>query len=173
VVNTTWVETDAVPLKKALRIFTEVLHEDDVLLNQLHINVDPTDTAPQHPSLWLHNTHDTFILLYWRVHWIHQNHWPIHQVHCQTWEREQTSFQKSMHAHSGWRIHQANAIQEVYTHTDQYLNFKSNHPLTHKGSVISRLANRAQQYVTTPVHVYNAMRANDYSVFGGAFVVHR
>ena len=57
------------------------------------------------------------------------------------------------------------------THTDQYLNFKSRHPLTHKHSVVRTLTYREQQYVTTAedrkrkselAHVHNGLRANGY-----------
>ena len=53
------------------------------------------------------------------------------------------------------------------SHTDQYLDFTSHHPLVglHKGSVVHTLTNRAKLYVTTPddqqdelEHVQNALR---------------
>ena len=55
------------------------------------------------------------------------------------------------------------------THTDQYLNFTSHHPLVHKQSVVCTLTNRAKLYVTTTEdqqaklqYVHNALRANSY-----------
>ncbi|XP_074661617.1 uncharacterized protein LOC141914249 [Tubulanus polymorphus] len=55
------------------------------------------------------------------------------------------------------------------THTDQYLNFNSNHPLEHKKGVVRTLNHRAESVVSDPVdmleevnHVKKALSFNDY-----------
>ena len=60
-------------------------------------------------------------------------------------------------------------IYKKPTHTDQYLNFNSHHPLIHKRSVVRTLTTRTQLYVTTAEDrkaeisdVRNALRASNY-----------
>ncbi len=58
---------------------------------------------------------------------------------------------------------------EKHTHTDQYFNFNSHHPLEHKRSVVHTLNKRCEEYVSTKEdkktekkHIRQALAANDY-----------
>ena len=129
-------------------------------------------TAPQPPSLWLRYMDDTFTVL--------------HEYDVE----EFTEHINSIYPHIKFTIKPEKdskfpfmdlcthilddgsmkiTIYMKPTHTDQYLNFKSNHPLTHKRSVVCTLTYREQQYFTKAedrksqlAHVHNALRANGY-----------
>jgi hypothetical protein len=70
-----------------------------------------------------------------------------------------------LHPDSGLKT----TVFQKKTHTDQYLNFKSNHHLAHKCSVPRTLLHRVQTIVLDPEnqtletsHIHKALADNDY-----------
>ena len=66
------------------------------------------------------------------------------------------------------------------THTDQYLNFNSHHPIEHKLSVVRTLLDRSQSLVTNnddkereDIHVQKALRACGYPEWSFSKVRHQ
>ena len=126
-------------------------------------------TAPQPPSLWLRYMDDTFTVLHeYDVEEITEHINSIYPHIKFTIKPEKDS--KFPFIDLCTHILDDGSMKiTIYmkpTHTDQYLNFKSHHPLTHKRSVVRTLTYREQQYFTTAedrkselAHVHNAMRA--------------
>ena len=129
-------------------------------------------TAPHPPSLWLRYVDDTYVLIHeCDVEGFTSHINSIDDYIKFTIEPETNSkllfLDLCTHV-----LDDGSTKLTIYrkpTHTDQYLNFKSHHPLVHKRSVVRTLTTRAQEYVTTQadkkaelVHVRAALKANDY-----------
>lgn len=129
-------------------------------------------TAPRPPSLWLRYVDDTFVKTHeYDVDSLTQHINNIDPHIKFTIEPEEEGKLPFLDLCINVLDDGATKIT-IYrkpTHTDQYLNFNSHHPLVHKRSVVRTLINRAKQYVTTPEdkkgevkHVEDALRANNY-----------
>ena len=131
-------------------------------------------TAPHHPSLWLRYVDDTFTILLLHEYDTEEFTEHINSIdpHIKfTIESEKDSKLPCLDLCTHI-LDDGSMKMTIYrkpTHTNQYLNFKSHHPLTHKRSVVRTLTNRAQQYDTTAedrkselAYVHNALRANGY-----------
>ena len=132
----------------------------------------PISTAHNPPSLWLRYLDDTFIVLHEYDVEEFTEHINSIDPHIKfTIEPEEDS--KLPFLDLCTHILDDGSMKIIIsmkpTHTDQYLNFKAHHPLTHKRSIVRTLTYREQQYFTTAedrkselVHVHNALRANGY-----------
>ena len=129
-------------------------------------------TAPQPPHLWLRYVDDTFVV-------IHEYDVDSFTKHINTLDPD---IKFTIEPEIGGKIpfldteivlnDDASLTKRLYrksTHTDQYLNWYSNHPLEHKRSVVRTLIQRAntipsneQGKKAETTHVKRALAANEY-----------
>ena len=119
--------------------------------------LSPLPSAPRPPAVWFRYVDDTFVL--------------THEDDIQFTTEPETQSKLPFLDLCVTVLDDASTKITIFkkpTHTDQYLNFNSHHPLIHKRSVVRTLTTRAQLYVTTAEdriakisHVRNALRANN------------
>ena len=129
-------------------------------------------TAPRLPSLWFRYVDDTFVLTHEDD--VDSMTLNINNIddHNQFTTEPETQGKLPFLDLCVTVLDDASTKITIYrkpTHTDQYLNFNSHHPLIHKRSVVRTLTTLTQLYVTTSEdrkaeisHVRNAVRANNY-----------
>ena len=129
-------------------------------------------SAPHPPSIWLRYVDDTFVL-------INEDHIQEFTDHINSMDRN-IAFTSEPEidgclAFLDVKIHlndDGSTRTSVYrkpTHTDQYLNGLSHHPLEHKRSVVRSLLNRAELIVSTEQdrrsevnHIHKVLKQNNF-----------
>ena len=137
-----------------------------------HFESIALSTAPSAPSLWFRYVDDTFVLTHEDDVDSLTSHINNIDDHIRFTTEPETQGKLPFLDLCVTALDDTSTKITIYrkpTHTDQYLNFNSHHPLIHKRSVVCTLTTRAQLYVTTAEdrkaeisHVRNAFRANNY-----------
>lgn len=136
-----------------------------------HFEEEALSTAPTRPYIWIRYVDDTFV----KISKLHVEEFTKHindiDPHIKFTVDPEDNMKLPMLDICTNILEDRSTKLTIYrkpTHTDQYLNWKSHHPLVHKRSVVRTLIQRAKQYVTTDedkkaelAHVRHALRAND------------
>ena len=131
-------------------------------------------TAPNPPSVWLRYVDDTFV----KIHEYFVNEFTEHlnSIDENIKFNTESEMEGKLPFLDSCNVTTLNddgyldlTVYRKTPHTDQYLNFESNHHLQHKRSVVRTLINRANCIITKPEqkdaevrHVKSALKANGY-----------
>ena len=129
-------------------------------------------TAPRPPNTWLRYVDDTFVILHQYDIDSFTKHINSIDPHIQ-FTSEEPIDDKLAFLDTKVIINEDATLRTIVyrkpTHTDQYLNFKSNHHIQHKRSVVRTLLNRINTVVSTEEdkiqereHVTRVLRDNAY-----------
>ncbi|XP_068707675.1 uncharacterized protein [Montipora foliosa] len=137
-----------------------------------HFESRALETAPTRPAMWYRYVDDTMTKIHEGAVSSFSDHLNSINPHIRFTSEEEKNGKISFLDNCPHLKEDGSTKVTVYrkpTHTDQYLNFHSNHHVQHKRAVVNTLLLRAQTLVSEEVdrvteirHVKQALKANNY-----------